>query len=335
MTQMLIGPLRYGGTTVPGMRVDGERLVGSRAIMRRLDELAPEPPLLPPPGDERYAPVLEAERWGDEVLQSVPRRIHRRGVPAPPARDAELCGRRQAAAAERADAPATPLTAKLMAFRNKARDDERARGHRGAARTARPRRRAGSPRACSAASSPTPRTCRSASTIRLLMSIGDVRPLIEGRPAAKLVTTTSRRWSARSRPACCRPSGSPPRPSRRSEVRKAVCPGLRAQAVKGVVASTIRDMTAREHLHRLVDELSETEAEHARVVVEDTQAADRKKREIDRAIVASYTHMPQDPPDEWGDLPQQTDVLMSEAMRELDAEEHAAGFPPWQRDSSQ
>ncbi len=75
LTQMLIGPLRYGGTTVPGMRIDGEKIVGSRTIMRRLDELAPEPPLLPPPGDERYARVLEAERWGDEVLQSVPRRI--------------------------------------------------------------------------------------------------------------------------------------------------------------------------------------------------------------------------------------------------------------------
>ena len=75
MSQMLIGPLRYGGSTVPGMRIDGEKLVGSRAIMRRLDELAPDPPLLPPPGDERYARVLEAERWGDEVLQGVPRRI--------------------------------------------------------------------------------------------------------------------------------------------------------------------------------------------------------------------------------------------------------------------
>ena len=57
------------------MRLDGERIVGSRAIMRRLDAFAAEPPLLPPPGDPRHARVLEAERWGDEVLQSVPRRI--------------------------------------------------------------------------------------------------------------------------------------------------------------------------------------------------------------------------------------------------------------------
>src|SRR5580704_5132034 len=75
MAQSVIGPLRYGGGTVPGMRVDGERLLGSRTIMRRLDELAPEPPLLPAPGDPERARVLEAERWGDEVLQSVPRRV--------------------------------------------------------------------------------------------------------------------------------------------------------------------------------------------------------------------------------------------------------------------
>ena len=42
---MLVGPLRWGATTVPGMRVDGARIVGSRAIMRRLDKLVAEPAL--------------------------------------------------------------------------------------------------------------------------------------------------------------------------------------------------------------------------------------------------------------------------------------------------
>lgn len=75
MSQVLLGPLRYGGTTVPGMRLNGERLVGSRTILRRLDTLVPEPALLPPAGSPTYARVLEAERWGDEVFQGVPRRI--------------------------------------------------------------------------------------------------------------------------------------------------------------------------------------------------------------------------------------------------------------------
>lgn len=61
--------------TVPGVVfADGERVVGSRAILRRLEEREPEPALYPAPGPAREA-VLEAERWGDEVLQPVVRRV--------------------------------------------------------------------------------------------------------------------------------------------------------------------------------------------------------------------------------------------------------------------
>lgn len=65
----------FGRRTVPGIRFeDGEKVSGSRAILRHLDERVPEPPLLPADAAER-ARVLEAERWGDEVLQSAARRI--------------------------------------------------------------------------------------------------------------------------------------------------------------------------------------------------------------------------------------------------------------------
>jgi len=161
ISPLLIGPLRYGGTTVPGMRVDGERLVGSRTIMRRLDALAPEPALLPPASSPAYAKVLEAERWGDEVLQSVPRRLvdvafmrrpsamesYARGAPLP----LPLGVLR----------PAMPLTARLMAIKNKARDE--------AARRTWPRCPAtwrgsstGWRRVCSEASTRMRPTCRSA-----------------------------------------------------------------------------------------------------------------------------------------------------------------------------
>ena len=67
--------LRFGARTVPAIKFDdGEKLSGSRAILRRLEELAPEPPLLP--GRRRAArAVEEAERWGDEVLQPIARRL--------------------------------------------------------------------------------------------------------------------------------------------------------------------------------------------------------------------------------------------------------------------
>jgi glutathione S-transferase len=66
--------VQFGQATVPGLELDGERIVGSRRIMARLDELAPEPPLYPADPDAR-AQVQAAEAWGDEVLQSSARRL--------------------------------------------------------------------------------------------------------------------------------------------------------------------------------------------------------------------------------------------------------------------
>lgn len=67
--------LLFGRRTVPGIRfADGEKVHGSRAILQRLEERFPEPALLP--DDARQAArVRDAERWGDDVLQPIPRRI--------------------------------------------------------------------------------------------------------------------------------------------------------------------------------------------------------------------------------------------------------------------
>ena len=53
---------------------DGEKVLGSREILRALEHRAPEPHLLPADARERPA-VEEAERWGDEVLQPLARGI--------------------------------------------------------------------------------------------------------------------------------------------------------------------------------------------------------------------------------------------------------------------
>ena len=58
-----------GNSTVPGLLVDGEPIHGSRAILERLEQIAPEPILYP---SEK---VREAERWGDEELQDLGRRL--------------------------------------------------------------------------------------------------------------------------------------------------------------------------------------------------------------------------------------------------------------------
>lgn len=67
--------LLFGKRTVPAIKLEGgEKLSGSRAILRRLDELQPEPALLPADPEAR-ARVEEAEAWGDDVLQPLVRRV--------------------------------------------------------------------------------------------------------------------------------------------------------------------------------------------------------------------------------------------------------------------
>jgi glutathione S-transferase len=62
--------------TVPALEVDGTKVQGTREIARFLDQLAPDPPLFPRDPAAR-ARVEEAERWGEQVLQPVPRRLFR------------------------------------------------------------------------------------------------------------------------------------------------------------------------------------------------------------------------------------------------------------------
>ena len=64
----------FRGPTVPALRIDGRRIQGSLAISRALDEIQPEPRLLPSPA------VEAAERWGEAALQPLPRRLFRWGA---------------------------------------------------------------------------------------------------------------------------------------------------------------------------------------------------------------------------------------------------------------
>jgi glutathione S-transferase len=184
-SELLIGPLRYGGRTVPGMRLDGQRLVGSRPIMRRIDELVSEPALLPPPSSPSHAKVLEAERWGDESFQDVPRHI------------LDVCFLRRPAAIESyaGDAklplpvgllrPALPLTARMLAFKSKAREAT-AREYIAALPGQLDRIDGWIAEGLLGGEQPNAADLQIGSTIRLLLTIADVRPLIEGRAAAGL-----------------------------------------------------------------------------------------------------------------------------------------------------
>jgi glutathione S-transferase len=185
LSQLLIGPLRFGGVTVPGMRVGSQRVVGSRAIMRHLDTLRPEPALLPPPGDPAYARVLEAERWGDEVLQGVPRRILDVCFLRDPGTMESYVGDARLPLPPALRRPALPLTARLLAMRTKANDDS-ARADVAALPRQLDRIDDWIEEGLLGGELPNAADLQIGSSIRLLATVGDVRPLVATRPAASL-----------------------------------------------------------------------------------------------------------------------------------------------------
>ena len=172
-----------GNTTVPGMLVDGEPVHGSRAILARLEELAPDPPLYP---DAIAGAVKEAERWGDEELQDLGRRLpwgalHFRpeamgtfggaGPLDPPSTDfairmIRMTWKYHKISAERLGEDLAGLPAKLDHV-----DSLVADGLIGG-------------------DEPTAADLQIGATLRVLLCLGDIRPLLEGRPGEEI----ARRW---------------------------------------------------------------------------------------------------------------------------------------------
>jgi glutathione S-transferase len=69
--RVLVRVMGFKGDRVPAVKFeDGRRAQGTRELPRVLDELVPEPRLVP--DDPR---ALEAERWADDVLQQWARRM--------------------------------------------------------------------------------------------------------------------------------------------------------------------------------------------------------------------------------------------------------------------
>jgi glutathione S-transferase len=174
----------FPGRTVPALRVDGVRLQGSRTLSRALDALRPEPRLFPR-GSERLAPTERAERWGDEVLQPLPRRLVWAALKRDRASIGSFLEEAQlgipADLAARTSAPIVALLVRLnRASDAAARADLRALPRMleridgwigdgvlgGAERTA--------------------ADFQVATSIRLLMCLDDLRPVLEDRPAGRL-----------------------------------------------------------------------------------------------------------------------------------------------------
>jgi glutathione S-transferase len=70
----LLRAMGFPRKSVPAMRLGGAKVQGTTEVARALDALVPSPPLFPE-DPERRREVEEADTWGDEVLQPVPRRL--------------------------------------------------------------------------------------------------------------------------------------------------------------------------------------------------------------------------------------------------------------------
>jgi len=68
MQKLVVRVQGFPKQTVPAVKIDGRKVQGSREIARELDRIQPEPPLFPADPEKRLA-VEEAERFGDEELQ--------------------------------------------------------------------------------------------------------------------------------------------------------------------------------------------------------------------------------------------------------------------------
>ena len=202
------GAAAFPGITVPALKLDGEKVQGSREIARELDRIQPEPPLFPADPEKR-GKVEEAERWGDEFQQK-PRRLSwwalRRDsrAAARATRRAPGSGSRSASRSR----PAAPIVAA-----------------RRAAQRGRPTSTCGPtwPR-CPGdldridawiaegvhrrRASRTPPTTRSRPSVRLLMTIDDLRPCDRGRPCRRAGEAGRPRLPRPARRRSSRPTGS-------------------------------------------------------------------------------------------------------------------------------
>jgi glutathione S-transferase len=173
-----------GATTVPVLKLDGEKIVGSRSILRRLDDVVAEPRLYPADADERAA-VERAEEWGDEVLQSVARRISWASIKRNPKAAKSFTADSKMPLPDFMVDPVTPLVARLEVRVQKATDanvqaDLRSLpGHLD-------RVDRWIVEGVLGGETPNAADLQIAASLRLMERFGDIRPLLEGRPCAQL-----------------------------------------------------------------------------------------------------------------------------------------------------
>jgi glutathione S-transferase len=178
----------FGGGRVPALRIDGRRVQGSLTISRALEELRPDPPLFPA---GRRTAVEEAERWGEGVLQPVTGRVFHWALARDPALRrwlAESSGAPLPGLIARAGAPLARLFARDAPDGAVRADLEALPGMLDHVDELIAEGTIGRPE------EPTAADFQIATTVREVMSLGDLGGLAEGRPAAELARRILPDW---------------------------------------------------------------------------------------------------------------------------------------------
>lgn len=177
--------LRFRRTTVPALVLgSGEEIVGSRAILHRLDELVPEPRLLPADARAR-ARVEAAEQWGDEVLQPLARRLFWTGIRARPDAITSYAEGSKLPIPGPAQRLVAPLISRVAGWRNRA-GAAQARADLAALPGQLDQVDAWIEDGVIGGTEPNAADLQIAPSIRMLSTFGDVRPMLEGRPGLAL-----------------------------------------------------------------------------------------------------------------------------------------------------
>jgi len=186
-----------GNTTVPGLTIDGEPVHGSRSILERLELLEPEPALYP---EASAGAVREAERWGDEELQAIPRRLawwallHLSGQQRTEAARLSLQGYRVGLPIGVAARTVLPI-AKVAAHYNNA-TDEAVRADLAAVPDRIDKVDALLSEGVIGGEQLNAADFQIATSVRLLLAYEDLKPYIEGRPAAEHARRVVRDYNA-------------------------------------------------------------------------------------------------------------------------------------------
>jgi glutathione S-transferase len=174
--------LGFPGKTVPAMKADGHKAQGTREISRALDEMKPEPRLVSSDA------VKEAERWGDEQFQSIPRRLswwallHLSGKQRTEAAKLSLQGYRLGLPVGVAARTVLPIAKRSAGYNHST--DENVKTDLAAVPDRIDNVDARLAEGVIGGEQLNAADFQIATTVRLLLAFEDLRPYIEGRPAA-------------------------------------------------------------------------------------------------------------------------------------------------------